>query len=410
MSKGWIVGAQLSTTHSPPDRLGVDHVLSVIARVESALDLDILIVGAREIPEIFRLMTDPRGRPTEQVFLWYNVLSDIAEMEDSDLVVNWRGQRSRGWGGWAEKRADVAETFRFACPNNPAARAKTLTRLRELLTRYPFDGVFLDKIRFPSPANGLDEVVSCFCDHCRRAAAAIGLDLRDVAGIFERGLATFEAPRSLGRQAEGPSWLVQLAGDDSLLSRFLRFRSDSIEKLVAQAYAEASSLGRGISIDLFSPGLAPLVGQDYGALARHCAWVKPMTYRIAQGPAGLRLEIPALVEGAARMLGRSEASILAWASRHLPGFEADTLRLTREHAVPLQVMRPEIAAAVRSAHPVPVLLGLELVHHPGVVEITPEQVIDMVRAGREANVAGAILSWDLMHAPMDGVRALAAAR
>src|SRR6516162_3602877 len=114
MSKAWIIGAQLSTTHSSPDRLGVDHVLSIIARVKSALDLDILIVGAREIPEIFHLMTDPRGRPTKQVFLWYNVLSDIAEMEDSDLVVNWRGQRSRGWGGWggwAEKAADVAETF-----------------------------------------------------------------------------------------------------------------------------------------------------------------------------------------------------------------------------------------------------------------------------------------------------------
>ena len=120
-------------------------------------------------------------------------------------------------------------------------------------------------------------------------------------------------------------------------------------------------------------------------------------------------KIPALVEGAARMLGLSEASILAWASRNLPGFEADTLRLTQEQAVPLQVIRPEIAAAVRLAHPVPVFMGLELVHHPGVVEITPEQVIDMARAGREANVAGAILSWDLMHAPMEGVRALAAA-
>ena len=409
MSKGWIVGAQLSTTHSPPDRLGVDHVLSLIARVKSALDLDILIVGAREIPEIFRLMTDPRGRPAKQIFFWYNVLSDIPGMENSDLVVDWRGQRSRDWGGWAEKGADVAETFRFACPNNPVAQAKTLTRLRELLSRYPFNGVFLDKIRFPSPANGLDEVVSCFCDHCRRAASAIDLDLKDVARIVERGLATFEATPSPGRFAEGGSWLAILAGADSLLSRFLRFRSDSIERLVADAHAEASRLGRKVSIDLFSPGLAPLVGQDYSGLARYCEWVKPMTYRIARGPAGLRLEIPALAEGAARMLGLSEASILAWASRRLPGFEADTLRLTREHAVPLQVIIPEIAAAVRLAHPVPVYLGLELVHHSGVVEITPEQVIDMVRAGREANVAGAIVSWDLMHAPMDGVRALAAA-
>ena len=45
-------------------------------------------------------------------------------MEDSDLVVNWRGERSRGWGGWAEKGGEVEETFRFVCPNNPAVREK----------------------------------------------------------------------------------------------------------------------------------------------------------------------------------------------------------------------------------------------------------------------------------------------
>ena len=44
---------------------------------------------------------------------------------------------------------------------------------------------------------------------------------------------------------------------------------------------------------------------------RYCAWAKPMTYRVAKGPAGLRLEIPALVEGIARMFGLSEASISA---------------------------------------------------------------------------------------------------
>jgi hypothetical protein len=33
----------------------------------------------------------------------------------------------------------------------------------------------------------------------------------------------------------------------------------------------------------------------------------------------------------------------------------------------------------------------------------------MVRAGRAANAAGLVISWDLMHAPVDCVRALAEA-
>lgn len=406
MTKAWTIGAQLSTSHSSPDALTLDGMMAVVERAKAIVDLQILVVGAHEIPEIFRGMTTPGSRPADQVFLWYNLLSDIAGMEDSDLVVNWRGERSHGWGGWAERGSDVQETFRFACPNNPTVRAKTLDRLRELLARYPFDGVFVDKMRFPSPANGVEEVASCFCDHCRDAAAASGLDLTAVAQAFERGLVN-GYPSTAGGRRDAEPWLTILAGPDTLLSRFLRFRSDSITRLIVDVHAEASRLGRKVSLDLFSPGLAPLVGQDYDALTQYASWAKPMTYRMAQGPAGLRLEIPALVEGAARMLGLSEATITSWASQHVPGFDADTLRLTRERAVPIDLMVAEIAAAVRLMPTVPVYFGLELVRHPGVIDITPALVEDMVRAGRKAEAAGAIISWDLMHAPTDGLRALA---
>ncbi len=409
MGQPWRIGAQLSTSHSLSSVLGLDRVIEVVERARSIIDLDTLIVGARENPAIFRAMINPGRRPAKEVFLWYNLLSDIEGMQESDLVVNWRGERSRGWGGWAEKEAEVHETFRFVCPNNPAAKEKTLRRLRELLVRYPFDGVFLDKIRFPSPANGLNEVLSCFCDHCRRAAAANGLDLASVARSFEERFVPSEASPANRGDAGAKSWLDELVAANPFLSAFLRFRSDSITRLIAEAHNEASHLGRKVSLDLFSPGLASVVGQDYRALSRYSVWAKPMTYRVAMGPAGLRLEIPALVEGVAVMFDLSESSISDWAAVHVPGFNSDTLRLTRESAVPLSMMTSEIAEAVRLMRPVPVYFGLELVSHPGVIEITPALVNDMVRAGRKARAAGTIISWDLMHAPVNGLEALAAA-
>ena len=324
MAGKWTIGAQLSTSHSRPEALSLDRVITVVDGVRSAIELNILVLGAREAPEIFDFMCGP-GRPVDQVFLWYNVLSDIEGMEESDLVVDWRGERSRGWGGWAENRADVTETFRFVCPNNPVARKKTLRRLRGLLERYSFAGVFLDKVRFPSPANGLDELLSCFCDHCRAAATAVDLNLDAVIRMFEnRAIAV--APGDNGGQQH---WLEGLTSVNPLLSQFLRFRMDCITKLVAEAHGEVSRLGRKVSLDLFSPGLAPLVGQDYRALSRHCAWAKPMTYRVAKGPAGLRLEIPALVEGIARMFNVDEKEITEWAAHNVTGFSRDTLQLTR---------------------------------------------------------------------------------
>jgi hypothetical protein len=403
MIGSWTIGAQLSTSHSSPAALDGHRMLHCVRRVLEVFDLDLLIIGFREAPEVFRTFCG-LNRPVDSVYLWFSALSDIQDMTESDLVVNWRGARSRGWGGWAEKGGDVEETFRFACPNNPAVREKTTLRLRELLQRYDFKGVFLDKIRFPSPANGADEMLSCFCEHCRRAAQAEGFDLDAVLSVFADGALDGNAS-SLQRSCSG-HWLDTIAEAHPLVARFLAFRTKSVASLVGQLADECRRLGRSVSLDLFSPSLAPLVGQDYQRLKQCCDWAKPMTYRLARGPAGLRLEIPALIEGVAQSFGLDEAQVVEWSARHA-GFDQDMLRQTREEAVPFTFMQREIEAAVRAMTPVPVYFGLELVSQPGVIDVTPADVIGMIEAGHAANAAGLVISWDLLHAPIDGIRALA---
>jgi hypothetical protein len=131
-----------------------------------------------------------------------------------------------------------------------------------------------------------------------------------------------------------------------------------------------------------------------------------MTYRLARGPAGLRLEIPALIEGVAQSFGLEEAQIVEWSTRHA-GFDQGMLSQTREKAVPFTFMQAEIEAAVRAMTPIPVYFGLELVSQPGIIDVTAADVVGMIEAGRAANAAGLVISWDLLHAPMDGVRTLA---
>jgi hypothetical protein len=399
----WTIGAQLSTSHSSPAALDEHSMLHCVRRVLEVVDLDLLIIGFRESPEVFRNFCAPH-RPVDNVYLWFSALSDINGMTEDDLVVNWRGERSRGWGGWAEKGGEVEETFRFACPNNPAVREKTTRRLRELLIRYDFKGVFLDKIRFPSPANGADEMLSCFCEHCRRAAKAEGMDLDAVVRIFGDGDVDANALSSDG--SSRVHWLDSVASVNPLLGRFLAFRAASVARLVGGLAGECRRLKRSVFLDLFSPSLAPLVGQDYQRLKGCCDWAKPMTYRLARGPAGLRLEIPALIEGVAQRFGLEEARIVEWSGRHA-GFDQNMLRQTREEAVPFTFMQAEIEAAVRAMKPVPVYFGLELVSQPGVIDVTAADVVGMIEAGRAARADGLIISWDLLHAPMEGLRALA---
>jgi hypothetical protein len=407
MIGSWKLGAQLSTSHTSRESLELPRMLETVRSMQETIDLDLLIVGFREAPEIFREFCGYR-RPVHETALWYGTLSDIEGMEDSDLVVNWRGERSRGWGGWAEKGGEVEEKFRFVCPNNPIARQKAARRLHELLARYAFAGVFLDKIRLPSPANGVDEMLCCFCDHCRDAAKTVDLDLDAVIKILAEHAIDLRASPNETREEEGSHWLDALLAGSPILLRFVRFRAESVAAFVAELAEHVRHIGRQVSLDLFSPCLAPLVGQDFGRLKRHCDWAKPMTYRLAQGPAGLRLEIPSLIEGVASRFGLNEARIMEWSARHA-SFNRDMLRETRERAVPISFLQAEIDSAVRMLAPVPVYFGLELIRQPGVIDVDPAHVVDMVKAGRAANAAGLVISWDLMHAPLDCVRALAEA-
>src|ERR1700733_9200471 len=50
----WTIGAQLSTSHSSLAALDEQRMFDTVRRVLEALDLDLLIIGFREAPEVFR--------------------------------------------------------------------------------------------------------------------------------------------------------------------------------------------------------------------------------------------------------------------------------------------------------------------------------------------------------------------
>ena len=163
-------------------------------------------------------------------------------------------------------------------------------------------------------------------------------------------------------------------------------------------------MGLKVSLDLFSPCLAPLVGQDYRLLKHPLRLGEADDISVGAGTGGiLWLEIPALIEGVANRFDLEEGRVVEWSARR-GDFDRNMLQETRDRAVPIPFIQAEIDAAVRAFSPVPVYFGLELVRQPGVIDIDPVHVVEMVKAGRAANAAGLVISWDLMHAPPDCIR------
>lgn len=401
-----MLAAQLSTGHSTPDALGKERVLRVLQQALDVAPLDILVIGWEEIPELYHTLTARETRRTNETYLWYPLLSDYPGLKVDHLVLNYKGVASRGWGGFTEG-GEMSETFRFVCPNNPEARETTFSHLERLLTTYDFDGVFLDKFRFPSPANGLEEMLSCFCTHCQRAASEQGLDLTRVRKVLENPIPSNSStphPTPL----PGAQWLTDLLANHPILQRFIRFRSASITKLVAAVHTLTQRLGKKLALDVFSPGLAPLVGQDYPSIAQYGVWTKPMIYRFAKGPAGLRLELPSLGVALERFLEYDSNQALSWAQRRVPGLIDTTFARIDSEGVPLGLIADETRQAVELMAPTPIYLGLETVSMPGVIHITPKHIEEIVEVGRAAGITGVVLSWDLIHTPIENLRPLGA--
>jgi hypothetical protein len=162
------------------------------------------------------------------VYLWYNLLSDYPGQSADERIINFRGEASSGWGGWeTQSKNEVEESFIFSCPNHPEARRKSLAGLEALLRAYPFDGVFLDKIRFPSPAGGFEMMLSCFCPYCRQKARSQGLDLERVQAELEDWVASH--PQDGNSPVISSSlWLDDLLSGHPLLKQFFLLRCRSI--------------------------------------------------------------------------------------------------------------------------------------------------------------------------------------
>ena len=250
----------------------------------------------------------------------------------------------------------MEETFRFVCPNNPAAREKTVRQLRELLARNDFAGVFLDKIRSPSPANSADG--KC----CHVFAAIAGMQQRTCISTSTPSSKSSPMARSTPalcdqkqRETKPPSWLDALVAGSPILSHFLRFRANSVAALVAELAGKSAAPGaEGFCLTCSHLASPPWSARTTGASKQHCDWAKPMTYRLALGPAGLRLRDP--------RPGRRGRKALRYRRGAYPRLVLPPRRFGQNH-VPgntgvggsdLSFIQAEIEVAVRTLAPTPV--------------------------------------------------------
>ena len=367
------------------------------ARLRAAseiLPISLVLLGWDLPDALVAVCAEETDRANAQLFRWHPLLTGDGAFAPRPewQCIGLNGEPVSGFQSKPE--------FTFVCPNRPQAREAVLDHLRDALRNKHWRGVFLDRIRYPSPTVDPAGALACFCDDCHRAAKKVGLDLE-------------AARRSIGKLVATPAraglfvstLLDPLAPplpdpDLAALRAFLDFRAWSVTRLVKAATDVARASGLAVGLDCFSPALTWMVGQDLGALNPHCQWIKIMPYAHTFGPAGVPFELLGLADWLIDRQSVSESDALEALS------QATRLRLPcsraalRERGLPPDALAAEIKRG-RAAGVGTLFAGIELVALEGVTRLDRAQITDDLRALREAGADGLVLSWDLWHIPLE---------
>ncbi|MDR0325869.1 MAG: hypothetical protein LBI19_07245 [Oscillospiraceae bacterium] len=267
------------------------------------------------------------------------------------------------------------EDFQFACPTNAHNIEIAYTLYRRHFAHLPFDGVFLDKIRHASFAGGLENGLGCFCESCRDVYARQGVDADEIVQLIRNNPAAF-------LPADMRKCIYRF--ENEAVDRFYQAKANIITSAVAALTDRFLEHRLPVALDVFAPLLAYLVGQDLLALSVRAAFIKPMIYCITHAPAGLPFELKWLRDCFA------PHDILA-----RMGGDIDTL-----------CSKESVKAQLRELKPDTLRPGFEINIVPDICESSPGYVASFAALLAESGFANAVLSWNLLGASGDNLKAL----
>lgn len=407
MKQKWI-GTQIVLNNIPNNYLHKnDNLKKKLAIAKEALNLDALMIWSdidkKDLDLVRRICRDFKIK----TYLWYPILADIPDfkIEQEQLVETFGGLRGYGKNGCWDKLGEGEEDFLFLCSSDEEHIRRIFDQYQNKIKENGFDGVFLDRIRFPSPSNGFELLFSCFCKSClKKFFNNYGEDLesyRNQAKTVFKNFKTIDVNYLQTCQS-----LSDVIIRDSL-KKFYDFRKQNIYQILKMFADKAKQMGKLVGVDLFAPSLAPLVSQDYQLLAKTCDWIKPMIYCHTSSPAGLPLELycfiraildinPALDEG---QLIREISRIIGV---DLPTQINELLKIgISEHIICSEMQKIK---EFNLPEEIDIYIGIEAVQIPEVCNIDRSILKKYLKSVIKADSKGIILSWDLLKIPDENLK------
>src|SRR5204862_135486 len=142
--------------------------------------------------------------------------------------------------------------FTFVCPNHPIASEEILDHLKKVTDSGLYQGIFLDRVRWPSPASNPIEHLGCFCKFCQQAALKQDVNLADLQKQIKTLISTQTGKKELVQALLGQKNTTNESNNANPIDKLLSFRENSISCFVEKVSAQVRDAGLEIGLDCFS--------------------------------------------------------------------------------------------------------------------------------------------------------------
>lgn len=335
---------------------------------------DGIIVGWSLEQEIYRWLRAYTKERGIELYLWFQVLAEFKSLGDFTAVRTLNGKTLQS------TVFDGDEEFSFYCPSHPDTHKSLVHIYESYFSDIDFDGVLLDRIRFPSLVTDRNALFSCTCPFCMEKLRQRGIERADAE----------EVELQINKEAKKGAFLCiegYKNGIYTFRSRkvedYLNARTELITEVVKPLADYFRAKGMKVGLDLFAPFLSVFVGQDYAELSRAADFIKPMLYRHTDTPAGMKYELEGM------------AGEMAGGLKQIVGMEDG--RLT-------DFMEKELEAAQRLSA-CEIYAGMEVHTAKGLPLVRPQSVREGVELTEKMKCAGRVASWNILEASRENLLA-----
>jgi len=346
--------------------------------IVSQIPVTKVIMGMSVNPDLYSRVCDYLVKNNIEFYFWLPVFAELDALKKGYPLIDYHG-KDKGDYSLVER-----EDFTFYCPNHPQNVSNVLQVFEEHYASVGFTGVFLDKIRYSSFANGLNGVLTCFCPFCRSKYESAQFDPDDLEKAIKM-LPQKDTPFGVISYNQG-----RYIFDDDRWNKFFHLKSQFITEEIQKICSYFTEKHYKIGLDVFAPFVSHFVGQDIPALSTVADFVKPMMYRMTNAPAGLPFELEALLQETTTNEEQKRAfyKVLGFNPEKYP-FDVDfTIK--------------ELNDLVQQSK-APVYAGMEINRVEKIAEVYPDYIEETIKAYAQSGVKGFVMSWNLLNAPQENI-------